>query len=368
MRERRASCLVATLVLVGLASVAGVTGGCRGAPAGPVAAGRPEAPGGFPDTPSFVAGTRLHLRDGEHTLTIPGAAPPHGWLVPVAVPSPDGRQVIYRTWVDRPDGSGHPALRRYDTVTGDDEVLVDGAASLAWGAGGRFAFAEGGDLRPNAVWTGRIKVRSSITSAVTTQWSSRPGRYVVAAWAADRLLAYELDEVGRPVVVIFDGPGRSRPLGPGALVAVSPDGGRAFLAETGDTDTPQVRIVELASGETAARLDLRGTGIAGIGHAGDWAGDRVVAAGIPDTVVFSVAGGAIRMLVKLRHDHARHPYGIREPALAGDTVIGWAANDTGQDPATTMLRCRIGTGVCTAGPVYPPPGVHPVTNPSRPLP
>lgn len=362
MGVRPMSRLLAAVLAVVVVLLGASAGGCGGRPAGSGAPDAPDVPAA--ELPAFTVGARLHAGDDEVTLAAPAAAPPNGWLSPVTVPSPDREYLIYRTWTVHGD-AGRPALRLRHLASGTDTVFCDGAASLAWSGDGRIGYAAGGDDRPGAAWTARILVRPSLTGPDQV-WTTDRRHYVVAAWAGPHLLAYDLDQPAQPRLLAFDGPGRARPLGPGVLVAVSPDGTAVFLAETGDTETPHVRVVEVRTGATRARLHLAGTGIAGVGHAGDWAGDLVVAAGVPDPLIFRVAADSIRVEARLSLDAVAHPYGLREPRLVGNVVIAWAATDAGQDPPTAIVRCPLATRACAAGETFAPPAAHPVRNPSRP--
>ena len=98
----------------------------------------------------YTVGARVFgLENGVAKLASPPVTPLAGWLTPAAVPSPDGRYLVYNTWQElRADDPGlswsdqgiepgdplaTPSLRVYDTTTGSDDVLARGAFSVAWG-------------------------------------------------------------------------------------------------------------------------------------------------------------------------------------------------------------------------------------------
>ena len=375
------------------------------APTGAAGSPGPDAPGSpGPDGagPAFIHADRLYLAGRVTTLGSPGDPGPVGWLAPLGVPSPDGRYLAYRSRQPRPDGQGAPEIRIRQLATGVETVLAVPGTSLAWGVDGRIAYAVGDDPlrgydrpdRPDGRGPGQygVFVRASPADR-PERWTDGATDYAVAAWAGPRLLAYRLDRSGRPDLLALDGPsgsagsgagrpGAGRPgaagapaaprsLGRGVLVAVSPDGERAFIAETGDAPTPNVRVVRVADGAMLARLDLTGTGVQGVEYAGDWSGDRVVAAAWPDPVVFRVGPREIRIDRLLRIESDGHPYGLREPGFFGGSVVGWAAADATEDPPTIELWCPLaGTADrCVDRARFAPPGAaHPVRNPSRPLP
>jgi hypothetical protein len=402
---------VAALVAVGLAVPALIAGHAAAAEPGtarpggaspvPVAVGPVQvsaAPATFAE-PSTVAGTRVPGRFGGAgaRVTSPGlaagtalaseaVAPLTALRSPVAVTSPDGRFILYNTYVEaRPvdrlqgfsqqgirsgDRLGRPALRLKDAVDGTDRVFADGAASAAWSAAGRVAYVQGGDHHADRTWTGQVMVRDSDTAA-PVRWSADAAYYLVIGWAGDVLLAYRQHPGEQLELLAFDGPMRSRTLGPGTLVAVSPDGTQAFLEQASSAGT--VTTVDVATGRRLAKLDVRNatTPIDELVYGGDWRGDFVVAQTADGAAVFAVRGGSISVHRLVEVDPARYPFGMGEPELAddsGDAVFGWARLMPVSEvsaPPTAVLRCD--AGGCLRGSLHAERSVHPLRNPSRPM-
>ena len=109
-------------------------------------------------------------------------------------------------------------------------------------------------------------------------------------------------------MLALDRPGRARRLGLRDVSAISPDGryvlGGFDPVPGQDSPSSLVRVVEVATGHVAARLDLRqaaGAGVlarwlaAGIGP-GSWVGNRIVA---------TTAAGNVGALVVMRFSRAR---------------------------------------------------------------
>ena len=156
----------------------------------------------------YAVGAKIFgLRGGPARLVSPPVAPLAGWLTPVAVPSPDRRYLAYNVWRelrhDDPDLSwsdqgikpgdplATPSVRLYDSATQSDELLEEGAFSLAWRGDGALAYFKGAerDYRAGMPYAGHVVVRASV-QAPPEVWSAERARYVVAAWAGRSLVAY----------------------------------------------------------------------------------------------------------------------------------------------------------------------------------
>ncbi|MEV0679127.1 hypothetical protein AB0I60_21665 [Actinosynnema sp. NPDC050436] len=173
-------------------------------------------------------------------------------------------------------------------------------------------------------------------------------------------------------LLVLDGPGRVRELGPGSLIAVSPDGTKAFVDDT--ATRPQVRVLDLATGVEVARLDLDATGtqVDWLLYAGDWQGDSIVASAGPGLALFRFTGGTLRLAHVIAVDPDRYRQGVLEPRFTTadqGEVVGWAPlgdPDSDETAPTVALRCTL-DGHCAAGRPHPQRSVHPISNPSRPL-
>jgi hypothetical protein len=376
-------CFFAGFALTAVVAVSACGSGGRGATSsGPAAE---QAPSMY-----LVGANVFGLRGGPAKLTAPPVAPLAGWLTPAAVPSPDGRRLAYNTWyevrhddpklswsdqgIEPGDPLATPSLRLYDAGSRTDELLEEGAFSLAWRADGALAYFKGAerDYRAGVPYAGDVFVRASL-DAPPEVWSSERERYIVAGWAGTHLVAYREREGEALDVVVFDGPGKMRVIAAdSALVAISPEGRRAFVEQGPAQGPPEVRVVSVATGRTAAALDLTTVDptVGAVGYAGDWEGDRVVASSSSGLAVFRVEHGKIVLEDTLRVAAAS----VAEPRFAGDSgrhVMAWTSVRRGG----VFLDCDFELRACSrAMPLPDARGVHgfpawrrPLYNPSRPL-
>lgn len=371
-----------SLLAIVLALAATACGAAREAPAPQSAAG----PRGLYTVGADVFG----LASGPVRLATPPVAPLAGWLTPAAVPSPDGRYLAYNAWkelrhddpalswsdqgIGRGDPLATPSVRLYDTSDESDRVLADGAFSLAWRGDGALAYFKGAerDYRAAVVYEGDVFVRASL-DADPVKWTPARGRYIVVAWAGGTLVAYREREGEALDVLAFDGPGRMRVLAAdSALVALSPDGRQAFVEQGPAEGRPTVRVVDVATGRQAAKLDLTRIepAVGAVGYAGDWRGDQVVASSASGLAIFRIGPGTITFDQNLRIPSR----GLSEPRFAdasGRHVTAWASTPSGG----VLFECDRTAGGCTRfTPLPHARGVHgfPVWrrtfyNPSRPL-
>jgi hypothetical protein len=373
--------LLAGLVFAAAVVTAGCGSGQKSATAAPPA----TAPG------LYAVGAKVFgLRGGPARLVSPPVAPLAGWLTPAAVPSPDRRYLAYNVWRelrhDDPDLSwsdqgikagdplATPSVRLYDGATGSDEPLEEGAFSLAWRGDGALAYFKGAehDYRAGMPYAGDVVVRASV-QAPPEVWSPERGRYVVAAWAGGRLVAYREGEGEALDLVVFDGPGRMRVLAPDSgLVAVSPDGRQVFVEQGPARGRPSVRVLGVGDGHEAASLDLTtvNPAVGSVGYSGDWLGERVVAASASGVAVFRVRPGAILLEDALRIA----ANGVAEPRFTdagGRHVRAWTSARTGGvflDCDRALRRCgRLTPLPETSGVHGFPAWRRPLYNPSRPL-
>ncbi|MEX2103501.1 MAG: hypothetical protein WD805_06010, partial [Gaiellaceae bacterium] len=169
-------------------------------------------------------------------------------------------------------------------------------------------------------------------------WSAHPAQYVAVAWAGKSLIAYRISAGEHVDTLVIGRPGRERLLVEGGtLVALSPDGSKAFVEEGSASGRPRARVVDVATGETQGALPLR----EGLSYAGDWSRDLVVARGRTGLVVFRVRGGAIAVVQKLAID-----LGAKEPRFTDATAREvTASKDTSR--GTVFLRCDRRKRSCT---------------------
>jgi hypothetical protein len=337
-----------------------------------------------------VGSTLVDLQGESAQLAAPPVAPLAGWLTPAGVPSPDGRYLAYNAWRElRPDDPrlswadqgiepgdrlATPSIRLYDSKSGSDEILEAGAFSLAWRADGALAYFRGAerDYRAAVSYVGDVVLRAN-PEAKPEVWSAQQARYIVGAWSGERLVAYREHEGEVLDVVVFDGPGQMRTLARGsALVALSPDGERAFIEQGPVAGRPTVRVVEVATGATVAVLDLTKVDprVGAVSYAGDWLGRRVVAPSAGGLAVFRVGPRSISLE---RTVEVQAPQGVAEPRFAdaaGRRVTAWTAEGRGG----AFLHCDLETRRCERLVPLPsargtrgfPAWRRPLYNPSRP--
>jgi hypothetical protein len=340
----------------------------------------------------FVAAGRV---EGARSAALVGKAssPLSGWIAPLAVPTVDGARLVYSTWralrredpklswskqgIHPGDALGTPTLWVHDFASGRNNAIDTNSFSAAVRSDGTIAYVRGTDVyRAFTNYTGDIVVRSSL-SAQPLVWSTKPAEYVAAAWAGNTLLAYRIDEGERLDVLALEGPGEQRILMADAnLVAVSPDGRQAFLAN--EADIPgSISVVNVADGTIAGTLDLGSLnqGILWAAYGGSWSGDLVAAPTNTGIAVFHVADGAISLEQLLKNDPNTFANGVIEPQFTGDGEHIIARGDA--SPAkgkaadaggTTALDCDLATATCVAGTTAPASAwLHPAYNPSRSL-
>ncbi len=281
------------------------------------------------------------------------------------------------SWADQGiepgDRLAAPSIRVYDTAQGTDEVLEEGAFSVAWRADGALASFRGLERHYRAAvpYVGEVIVRSSL-EAEAEVWSEKPARYIVAAWARSTLVGYREREGEALDVVAFDGPGHMRVLADNsALVAVSPDGTEVFVEQGPAQGRPTVRVLDLETGRTVARLDLTKVdpSVGAASYSGDWLGRRVVAPSATGLAVFRVGHAAIRLERAVRVASAQ---GVAEPRFAagGRRVTAWTTAGGGG----AFLDCELSLGTCARtvplqavrGAQGFPAWRRPLYNPSRP--
>ena len=319
---RRPLTVVSCLLLLGLAGCGAESSDSTKDSTAPASPRRAQlAVGQAMGAPPGISIAGAQLRDAgagpSQQLATPAFSPLTGSLVPVAVPSADGRLIAYgawktlraedraRSWADQGiksgDALGIPSIHVHDTATGTDTTLAEGAYSVAWRSDGAVAFvrASHAEFQAGRPYRGYIVVKPSL-DASGAAWADEPARYVAAAWAGETLLAYRIGEGEQLDLLALDGPGRVRQLAAGGtLVAVSPDGTRAFVEYT--SSEPRVRILDVESGTELATLDLSSYADAVTGeplflsYSGDWVGNDVVARGGDGLVFFSVDGDMIAL-------------------------------------------------------------------------
>jgi hypothetical protein len=336
----------------------------------------------------FVRGNGLYDAKGRRApLAEPVSGALMGPLAPVAVSAPGTSAVAYNSWeplrqvdprlsfskqgIAAGDALGIPSLRVRDAA-GRDTLLERGAYSAAWRADGALAYFKAADarFRAGSPYVGDVYVRSGVHGRAV-RWSAESARYVVYAWAGDRLLFYRVGEGEALELLVADGPGRVRPLAEGSAVALSPDGTRIIVASP---DSTSVRLLDVATGREQAWLDVTTTStpLRWVGYSGSWSGDEVVAPVSAGFAVFRVEPASLELEQVLSVDRSQFPAGVQEPQfLDGDAHELVATADVppkdGVGGETYFLDCDRVARTCDradAAPATEWPRL--VRNPSRP--
>jgi hypothetical protein len=350
-------------------------------PPGPPESGRLTVETADPEAVDarHVAGDRaygLPSTQGPERLAAPVNTAFVGNLSPGASLAPE-RQALLAYNAFR---GGRPVVHLRDVATDEDRVLAAGAYSLAWRPDGAIAYFQRRDPTARSPKSPGHVVVERRPGAPATRWTAKPGRYVVAAWAGDRLLVYRIAR-SWPQLLVLDGRRRVRVLGPRtALIALSPDGTRAFVSRYGAA-TPLVRILDVARGAELARLTLAGDGkaggvpgVEGIGESGAWARDLVVAPASSGLVVFRVGAREVAVEQVLELDPNLFPTSFAQPRLdaTGRTITATAQLTQAPRaavPLAAVLECDRVALRCRQGRSAPlPEGARLIYDPSRPAP
>lgn len=326
-----------------------------------------NSPSSFPAP--YIVAQELHGRREDAPVELRGqvAAELIGLLAPAAVPR-DGTVVLYNSSLKR-----GPALRAIDTTTSRQSIVARGALSVAVRSDGTLAYFQGS--RPTLTQPQRFRGHVIVRADGRTRgWTTRRGRYVVAAWADRRLLVYRL-RPGWPDLLVLDGPGRVRRLArAGALVAVGPDGDRALVSTYGASPA-RLRLFELDGRRPLTKLTLSapvdGTPVEWLTESGSWVGDVAAVAGSSGIVVIRVNDAALSVEQLLRFDESGFVL-ASEPRLQGSgryviVRVELEARPREAVPRTALLRCDRSTLRCVQGPAASTAdGLSLVYNPSRP--
>jgi hypothetical protein len=369
-------CPMARRTVVGIVLTAVAAGGClhagdnQAGDAGQSASGRVRVDSVRALNAAYVSGNRLYgFPDGQaEPRRLAGAVNTtlFAMLSPAAVPDHGRRRLVYNSWRGR-----RPLLRLHDP-DGGDVVIAQGAYSAAWRRDGALAYFEAlkadlPSLQAIKRYVGHVVVRRS-PRAKPVRWTRAAGRYVVAAWARDRLLVYRLT-TSWPDLLVLDRPGRLRTLAKaGALVALSPDGRRAFVATYG-TSPAALRVLTIADGRERARASFRR--LRWVVESGSWGRDRVVAATSAGIAAFRVAETKIALEQVLALD-ARFSAALAEPQsdASGERVVTSAELESRPRqalPSAVVVECNLAERRCAAGPeVASVARPRLVYNPSRP--
>jgi hypothetical protein len=174
----------------------------------------------------FTVGDRLYGAPSRSPIQLADApvTPLAGWMSPAALPSPDGRYLAYNLWrklraddptrswsdqgIEPGDPLAVPQIRLLDLELGGDELLADGAYSVAWRGDGALAYARGVEraYRAFVPYETELVVRTS--GGTEQRWSTQPAQYVAVAWAADNLIAYRISAGEHVDTLVFSRRGK----------------------------------------------------------------------------------------------------------------------------------------------------------------
>ena len=210
-----------------------------------------------------------------------------GWSTPAAVLSPDANQIAYSAWTRK---KKEPLVLRLFSTEGTDAIFAEGGYTPAWRSDGALAYAR--LIRPIDLTHRRVAnvfVRTTV-SKDASKWSRKPAVYMVYGWAKRKLLAYSEHECEVLEILVFDGPGKSRSLGYGDIVAIDPSGEMVAISPNAcDDDRPSgsLRIVRLRDGRVLAQLEASKIAAAAgklaphvsayVDFSGSWRGNEIAA-------------------------------------------------------------------------------------------
>ena len=356
----------------------------------------------------------------DDVLTIPGrphvklAAPLNASYVgrgaPIAIPSPDGTELLYHAF--RPaegEGVGTPILRTHELATGRDVVFEEGASTAAWRADGRIAYTKA--LSPLYTgtaegwltgWFGHVFVRRRLDTTAA-RWTTEPSVYRVWAWAGKALIvgaqeprSYDEPTTPRPRRLLsLTGEGKVETLPLNGFIAVSPDG-RHVVGTVEDRNglASRIRVVDVASGRVVAQIDAgESTSLARDKHTGvtlgpgSWSGRSIATAklnpywGQGALVVLQFDGKRLTLRQELRLDRnileragvpsfEGQSFGSPLFLGGGERELSVRTDVSGvKGAALSVLTCDLRAESCRAGRSHD--GTKALVfavNPSRPLP
>jgi hypothetical protein len=330
---------------------------------------------------AWVAGTTLHVPGrAAQQLSLPVLAPLIGTEPPLAVSSPDGREIVYHAWRDNV-----PLLVLRDIVRGSERVLVRGAQTFAWSGDGRRAWFQGEHARyregpPGDPYLGHVVVDGR-------RWTKEPGPYEVLAWAGGRLLVairrcLICRETREPGVYALDGPGPLVRLPLESVAAVSPDGrlavGVHLPVAAQDSPSSLVRLVDVQRGRVLQTVDLaravRSRRFPMI-ERGAWRGREIIAPIAGDTLVLMrIDNRRLRVVGDIRVPRSTIPvlFGVNVgvPSFIGEgtrRVAFVVSGDRINGYSVAVLTCDRAARRCVRGRLLPPRRWFAVVeNPSRP--
>ncbi|MDQ3991935.1 MAG: hypothetical protein M3245_06485, partial [Actinomycetota bacterium] len=298
-----------------------------------------------------------------------------GVLAPGVVLNEEGDAIVYSSF----DGDG-PVLRLRRLQGGEDSVVDENAFSAAWSHDGALAYFRAVERTPEdpAKRAGHVVVRD-LEADTTQRWTARRGRFVVVAWAGDRLLAYRRGAETWPDLVVFDGRGRMRVLAEeSGLVAVSPDGRMALVTVEPDR-SPTVHLLRVEDGARLAALtfpeapDRPNVGpVTFVAPLGSWVGDVAVAAVTEGIATFRVGPRSVDLEQLLHLDPESFPVGATEPQLDASgrrvsAVVELAVRPQAALPETAVISCdRVSLRCRSTAPLSYAPPPRLVYDPSRP--
>jgi hypothetical protein len=311
-----------------------------------------------------VPGKRRPLK-----LESPVHAPLAGTLSAAAAESPVDQDLIaYNAFFRK-----RPVLRLHDAGNHTDVVLDEGTYSFAWRRDGAVAYFKGLEPRVDnpATYLGHVVVRGTPRSK-SVRWTTTPRRYVVSAWARDRLIVHELHDEEWPTILVFDGPKPPRVLADrAALIAISPDGSHALVTKK-PQPAPAVALVDVATGSELAAFafadevdPIVGQPINYVADSGAWVRDAVIAAVTQGVAVFRVSPDGIALDEILAVHPDVFPLGLSEPRSHGTGRYFTAAAELRQQPRaaftrTALIECDRVTRRCVldrAAPSFQPPRI-----------
>ncbi len=332
---------------------------------------------------AWVSGTTLHIPgQARQRLSRPVLAPLIGTERPLAVPSPNGRQLVYHSWENNT-----PLLVLRDIISSREQTLVRGAQTFAWSADGRQAWFQGEHARRREGPGGDPYLGHVVVDG--EKWTTEPGPYEVLAWARDRLLVairrcLICRETREPGVYALDGPGPLVRIPLDSVTALSPDGRLAVGAHlpvaSQDSPSSLVRLVDVQSARVLETVDLARfvrSSFPPMIERGAWRGREIVAPVQSDTLVrMRVDNERLQVVSDTRLPRSTIPVlfgvniGVPSFVTNGtDHLVFVVSGESANGYSVAVVTCELATRRCVRGRLLPPRRWFAVVeNPSRPRP
>ncbi|MGB4441552.1 MAG: hypothetical protein WBJ62_04935 [Coriobacteriia bacterium] len=312
---------------------------------------------------------------------------------------PDGEHVLYHFWETLasfpteapgdpvvPDGThlNTPSIRLLDLASGDDELVLSGARSIAWRSDGMYAYTTGvdADYRYNVTYMRRVIVQQGLDGSPVT-WTSDADQYTVQQWADGALFVWREALGGARDLLAFTGPDTFTRIVPEGhmFLCTSPDGTRILTQSggfSGESEPFVLHEIEWRTGTEITSVSLDGVLDPATGEQvlpalnAAWEVDRIAVGLYPaDLAMLSAAGDALTLQDVVTFSHPSLKAGAPQAIALDETgdrvfVIGREGSREVELERTAIITYDLESGECSRW-IAPGTAVTKfVFNPSRP--